>query len=205
MARLHLICDILHNSAASVPSAWKFRSEFQSRLGVVFDHLANIYHSFPGRMTAETFKKQITSIVDIWDDWIVFPPDFTAELRQRLDGAVKESEEPQVQEPSQATPKADDAYSSRFKATGFQLATTPAAPEANLPDGEAMDLASDGDEGSEDVDGIPVDDVDGEPVDGEPFDDVDGELLQDDIDGVAVDDDVDGMPIDDVDSGQMEG
>jgi len=161
-------------------------------------------------MTAETFKKQITSIVDIWDDWIVFPPDFTAELRQRLDGAIKESEEPQAQESSQAAPKADDPYSSRFKATGFQLATTPAAPEASPVDGEAMDLASDGDEGEEDVDGVPVDDVDGEPVDGdvdgEPFDDVDGEPLKDDIDGVAVvDDDVDGMPIDDVDSGQMEG
>ena len=74
--------------------AWKFRQEFQARLGIVFDHLSTIYHSFPGRITAETFKKQITAVVDIWEDWIVFPPDFTAELRQRLEGAALKQEAP---------------------------------------------------------------------------------------------------------------
>jgi U2-associated protein SR140 len=54
--------------------AWKFRQEFQARLGIVFDHMSTIYHSFPGRITAETFKKQILGIVEIWEDWIVFSP-----------------------------------------------------------------------------------------------------------------------------------
>ncbi|KAJ7647071.1 hypothetical protein FB45DRAFT_1051629 [Roridomyces roridus] len=174
VARLHLICDILHNSAASVPSAWKFRQEFQARLGVVFDHLANIYHSFPGRITAETFKKQITAVVDIWEDWIVFPPDFTTELRTRLEGVSveeKAEEEPEIVQPETVVAP------SRFKTSTFKLATDPfVAPDP-------------------DIDGAPVDDVDGSPMDDV---DVDGEPLDEDIDGSPMED-VDGVPMDDED------
>jgi U2-associated protein SR140 len=187
VARLHLICDILHNSAATVPSAWKFRQEFQSRLGIVFDHLANIYHSFPGRMTAETFKKQILAIVEIWEDWIVFPPEVTAELRQRLEGATVPTET-KVEDKDQKVEEQKTSFSSRFKQSSFKLATdTNAMDDA---DGEPVD----------DMDGEPVDDMDGEPVDdvdGEPVDDVDGEPVND-IDGAALDD-VDGEPVEDID------
>lgn len=200
VARLHLICDILHNSAASVPSAWKFRQEFQARLGVVFDHLANIYHSFPGRITAETFKKQITAVVDIWEDWIVFPPDFTTELRTRLEGTTNEEEEQKSHEQVETVVVDTTVAPSRFKTSTFQLATDPVdpAPSADL-DGEVID----------DLDGEPVDDVDGEQmqdVDGEPLDDdVDGEPVDEDVDGVPMDDDVDGAPLeDDLDGAPME-
>ncbi|KDQ27731.1 hypothetical protein PLEOSDRAFT_1104409 [Pleurotus ostreatus PC15] len=192
MARLHLICDILHNSAASVPSAWRFRQEFQSRLGIVFDHLANIYHSFPGRITAETFKKQITSVVDVWEDWIVFPPEFTSELRQRLEGAAIEETPLDVEESTVETPREDTAFTSRFKPSTFQPAAAVEIP-AHESDGEPMDQGSD-------VDGEPVD-VDGEPipeedVDGIPSDDVDGAPIEDDVDGAPMeDDDLDGVPL----------
>ncbi|TFK44403.1 hypothetical protein BDQ12DRAFT_672925 [Crucibulum laeve] len=199
VARLHLICDILHNSAASVPSAWKFRQEFQSRLGIVFDHLANIYHSFPGRITAETFKKQITTVVDIWEDWIVFPPDFTAELRQRLEGAAVAPEEEKPLEKAESHSDTAEKHASRFKASSFQPATEAVVNAHNSSDGEPMDVSDAEDEGIK-VDGEPIDDVDGVPVDdvdGVPIDDVDG-VLVDDVDGMPVDD-VDGIPIDDMD------
>jgi len=207
VARLHLICDILHNSAASVPSAWKFRQEFQARLGVVFDHLANIYHSFPGRITAETFKKQITAVVDIWEDWIVFSPDFTTELRMRLEGTTAEDEQ-ESQEKAEPAKVDTAAAPSRFKTSTFQLATAPVEPAPSDPDldGEVIDDV-DG-EPVEDVDGIPMDDVDGEPVDdvdGQPMDDVDGVPLEDDVDGAPIQDDVDGEPLDeDLDGAPME-
>ncbi|KAJ7079120.1 hypothetical protein B0H15DRAFT_859171 [Mycena belliarum] len=209
VSRLHLICDILHNSAAAVPSAWKFRQEFQARLGVVFDHLANIYHSFPGRITAETFKKQIVAVVDIWEDWIVFPPDFTNELRTRLEGTVVEEEE-KVQEKMEDI-KVPVMAPSRFKTSTFQAADHVDSVPVNL-DGEVIDDV-DGepveDVHIDDVDGFPMnDDVDGVPmeedVDGVPMDDVDGESL-DDLDGAPVDDDVDGDPLDeDLDGVPME-
>lgn len=194
IARLHLICDILHNSAAPVPSAWKFRQEFQSRLGIVFDHFATIYHSFPGRITAEAFKKQITSVVDIWEDWIVFSPDFTAELRARLDGTTRaDLNEPKAEDDaSVAAAKAQSSYVSKFKVKSFQPAqeVTKATPS----------IADD----TNDLDGAPIEDMD---VDGEPLD-VDGIPLDDDVDGVPLDHgedfDVDGEPMEDIDGSPMD-
>jgi len=219
VARLHLICDILHNSAASVPSAWKFRQEFQARLGIVFDHLANIYHSFPGRITADLFKKQITTIVDIWEDWIVFPPEFTTELRTRLEGAVIPSEGYITEETSKSEAKPADTFSSRFKTSTFKIATEgPKQPEnvsAQVSDSEPMDVSDeedvDGKPIEEDIDGVPMaDDIDGQPIDedldgvpivgdidGIPVDDedIDGVPIGDDLDGLPVNDDIDGMPV----------
>ncbi|KIY74396.1 hypothetical protein CYLTODRAFT_416235 [Cylindrobasidium torrendii FP15055 ss-10] len=210
VARLYLICDILHNSASSVPSAWKFRQEFQARLGIVFDHLANIYHSFPGRMTAGTFKKQITAVVDVWDDWIVFPADFLQELRKRLDGKPLTGELDAAR--TQDKGKQREEQESRFKKTAFKAATT--APVEDL-DGAPMEDDVDGAPMEDDVDGAPMEnDLDGEPmaddpdIDGAPMDDLDGEPLQDDnLDGQAiVDDDLDGVPMDeesDVEDGPL--
>jgi U2-associated protein SR140 len=187
VARLHLICDILHNSAASVPSAWKFRQEFQSRLGIVFDHLANIYHSFPGRITADVFKKQITAVVDIWEDWIVFPPDFTAELRMRLNGETNTQMEAPMEEKANETQEFVPKAVSRFKPSSFQPAPAVSEPEAaGRPAGG-------------DDDGEPMD----EDIDGEPVSDVDGEPINDDVDGVPIDDDMDGLPLNDVDGVPM--
>jgi U2-associated protein SR140 len=189
VARLHLICDILHNSAAPVPSAWKFRQEFQSRLGIVFDHLANIYHSFPGRITAETFKKQITAVVDIWEDWIVFPSDFTSELRARLEGPTAEAQ-PQVEETVTGVENTNVASTSRFKSSSFQ----PAKAETVVSeDGEPMEESSD-------IERERGDNVDGEPLN----DDIDGVAIEDDLDGVPLDDDLDGVPVDDIDGEPME-
>lgn len=179
-----------------MPSAWKFRQEFQPRLGIVFDHLANIYHSFPGRITADTFKKQITAVVGIWEDWIIFPPDFTAELRQRLDGQMIASltETKEVFPTPMITEDNGNAtHASKFKASTFKLASTePSQPFGDNVDGEPMD---------EDVDGVAMDDLDGAPMD-----DVDGAPLDDDVDGapLEVHDDVDGEPIDDVDGQPMQ-
>lgn len=62
IARLSLISDILHNSSASIPNAWVYRSTFERKLPQVFDHLGDIYLSFPGRMKAEQFKMQVVNV-----------------------------------------------------------------------------------------------------------------------------------------------
>ncbi|KIJ67954.1 hypothetical protein HYDPIDRAFT_83661 [Hydnomerulius pinastri MD-312] len=196
IARLHLICDILHNSAAPVPSAWKFRQEFQSRLGIVFDHFATIYHSFPGRITAETFKKQITAIIDIWEDWIVFSPEFTLELRTRLDGTTHAELKPgEDGEGNGTTPEAQSAYVSRFKAKSFQPAQE-VTPSAVTPVSDTRKEEEEGD----DLDGAPLEEMD---VDGVPLD------ADQDVDGIPLDEDVDGDPLDGsgpgVDDADMDG
>jgi U2-associated protein SR140 len=189
--------------------AWKFRQEFQARLGIVFDHMSTIYHSFPGRITAETFKKQILAIVEVWEDWIVFSPEFTKELRDRLDG--KEDREEATTEGTEGIVQDQEGhaeikvYESKFKASSFKPATEEAQAEAvGEMDGESMDCERG------DVDGVPMDDVDGEPLDGEPLDGepLDGEPWRgDDLDGEPmkdIDEDLDGDPMDEsVDGAQM--
>lgn len=186
--------------------AWKFRQEFQARLGLVFDHLSTIYHSFPGRITAETFKKQITAVVDIWEDWIVFPPEFTSELRARLEGAAVRHDSAPAEQAATEVREVTPVFASKFKTIGFKPATQTAdvtGKDAQSDDGEPMDEDSD-------VDGNPVEDFDGDPidadvdgvsldhVDGDPMDDVDG-VAMDDVDGNPIGDDVDGAPMDAVD------
>ena len=200
VARLHLICDILHNSAATVPSAWKYRQEFQARLGIVFDHLASIYHSFPGRITADLFKKQITTVVDVWEDWIVFPPDFTLELRRRLEGPEIPPES--VVEKVPTVPK-EKTFASKFKTSSFQLAMQlESSGKASSPasDGEPMEVSSDEERNPDDLDGEPVD-IDGVPIDdidGEPIVESAGNEMADDVDGEPIGDDIDGVPVEDI-------
>ena len=212
VSRLHLICDILHNSAAPLPMAWKFRQEFQARLGIVFDHMSTIYHSFPGRITAETFKKQILGVVEIWEDWIVFAPEFTKELRDRLDG--KEDAGEKAAEETEGSGKDEDGqtetkpYESKFKPSSFKPATEGTQGEesgveggGNIDGGSVVDEMDGEPLDEEDVDGVPMDDVDGEPLDGEPLDgeslrddDLDGEPMKnEDLDGEPMDEDVDGV------------
>jgi U2-associated protein SR140 len=163
-------------------------------------------------MTAETFKKQILAVIEAWEDWIVFPPDFTSGLRQRLEGATALSES-KVEEMVDEVKEEKAPFTSRFKHSSFKLATT--NPSA---DGECVDVESDGDGKLDDVDGEPVYEADGEPVDdldGEPMDDIDGEPAIDDIDGQPLDNsdgqsvdgqplDIDGIPVDDLDGEPME-
>lgn len=195
--------------------AWKFRQEFQARLGIVFDHLSTIYHSFPGRITAETFKKQISSILDIWEDWIVFTPEFTKELRDRLDGkegaGQETTEGPEGDVKDQEGHSETKVYESKFKASSFKPASEEA--HAEVPeeknediDGKPVMDGLDGEPYGGDVDGVPMDDVDGEPLDGEALD---GEPLRDEeLDGEPMndhaDEELDGDPMDEgVDGARM--
>lgn len=166
--------------------------------------MATIYHSFPGRITADMFKKQITAIIDVWEDWIVFPSDFTTELRERLEG-IPGDEKVEVEEKQKDDKPA--VGTSRFKTSGFKLADTQvdagfaAAKEAAVEDldGAPMNDDLDGDP-LDDVDGAPLDDVDGAPlddIDGAPLDDIDGSPMNDDVDGIPLNDDLDGAPMDD--------
>lgn len=168
--------------------------------------MANIYHSFPGRITADIFKKQITSIVDIWEDWLVFPHEFTTELRKRLDGdRVDETDNTQkASAPSETvTVDAEPSFTSRFKTSTFQAASTVDNEVVMEEDVDGAPIDDDGDiDGAvmqeDDVDGAPMqeDDLDGEPISdqdiyGAPIEDIDGESL----DGEPMNDDLDGEPM----------
>lgn len=186
IARLHLISDIVHNSAVTLPSAWKYRQELQQRLGLVFDHLSTIYHSFSGRMTAETFKRQVVAVVDVWDDRIVFPPDQTLIWRERLDGkeAVKA---PTIDVVEQVVIQ-QAPTTSKFKSAFKPIADAEGEQDMELDDDDELPSA----EHTEKTMQVDEEDVDGAP------------MVDEDVDGDALDDDVDGAPLDDLDGAPLE-
>jgi len=223
MARLWLISDILHNSAVPLTHAWKYRQEFQQRLGVVFDHFSAIYHSFEGRLKADTFKRQVLAVVEVWDDWIVFPPEQTSVWKDRLEGkaVVKEQVVQQVQVvQTSVAPVVSKFKPSAFKPVVRDVPSEEAEDDMDLDDSDeevpalpapaAAGVASEVVEvagpvtahvAEEDLDGAPIEDVDGEPledVDGEPLDDLDGEPMED-VDGRPVSEDLDGAPFEEED------
>lgn len=156
-------------------------------------------------------------ILDVWErDWILFEPTVIEDFRQRLSGVVSTgAEEPQEEEeeeedvnmaafasilqseaapsapatePTPAAPALEPPVSTPakpgFKSGGFKPSFQPSAFNEVLPDAPEA-------EEEEDVDGAPMEDVDGEAVD------VDGEEV--DVDGEAVDVDGEEMPLEDVD------
>lgn len=152
-------------------------------------------------MTAETFKRQVVAVIDVWDDRIVFPPDQTAIWRERLDG--KEVVRELIVETIEEEPMQQQPVVSKFK-SAFKPVTDPDGEEDMELDDEdgkpreqsqkvpASQLAEEDD----DVDGAPVldEDVDGSALDEE---DIDGAPIED-VDGVPLDvgEDVDGEPLD---------
>ncbi|GAA5852217.1 hypothetical protein JCM9279_006936 [Rhodotorula babjevae] len=223
LARLHLVSDILHNSAASVPNAWTYRSIFERKLPAVFDHLGDIYLSFPGRLKAEQFRGLVEKVLDVWaNDWIVFEPSVIDDFKRRLAGldVLPLASSSALEPPVDSASSADGAmHAEPTVALEPAAAPAPAPPHTDLapssshaepssrafkPSFKAASFAPAEPDADADVDGAPVelgggaDDVDGAPVepelDGAPLDvDVDGE----EVDGapIALDEDVDGAPV----------
>ncbi|CAJ0765158.1 7986_t:CDS:2, partial [Entrophospora sp. SA101] len=43
---------------------------FESRLPEIFEHLNEIYRSITARLKAETFRRQVITILGVWENWI---------------------------------------------------------------------------------------------------------------------------------------
>lgn len=84
VARLYVLSDILHNSAAPVPHAWRYRDAFHPHLFRVFAHFGDVIRSFPGRMKADAVQRQFFHVLDCWDTWLVYPPALLEQLRSML-------------------------------------------------------------------------------------------------------------------------
>ena len=213
IARLHLVSDILANSAVGISGAWKYRDEIQRQLPRVFDHLGLVKSTFPSKLSQNFFKERVQVVLGVWEELFIFPQNILDDYLMRLESGGKDGRDlhgsstliSQSQSEVQSISNSDrDAQSSN--------PITPIAEEMVKPAGfKAMAQVEDNED--EDIDGEAIgDDIDGEampdPIDGEPLhDDIDGEPMQDDIDGepMQVQDDLDGEPMadDDIDGEPM--
>ncbi|KAH8928661.1 hypothetical protein BT69DRAFT_1293155 [Atractiella rhizophila] len=216
IARLHVISDILHNSSASIQNVWRFRSAFESRLQVVFDHLNLIYRSFPSRLKAEAFRMRIMGCVGEWDKWLAFTPGRIEEWEARLltkgNGEIIQivegpdlSHEPtrdhsrgaaaHISAVPSVTAVKNNPIIGRLDGTVMEedMDGAPMPVEGEV-DGALVNQNLDGAAMDEDVDGAPMDDdIDGAPME----DDVDGAPMEEDVDGALMEEEVDGAPMQD--------
>ncbi len=174
LARLYVVSDVLHNSAAPIPNAWRYRQLLEDALTPVFTHLGDVAKSFPGRMKMEGFKMQIGAVLDTWESWMIFSSTSLESWRRLLDegsGRTVHQEEEKAERPQQRVEQDD----------------------ADL-DGEALPpVDSVGQRGKEDVENLDGEDLDGEGLDGETLDapqsrEVGGDEAMDgeDLDGEAL-------------------
>ncbi|KAI8368741.1 hypothetical protein BD560DRAFT_132429 [Blakeslea trispora] len=146
LARLYLVSDILHNSSVHVSNAWKYRKEFEAHLPVIFDHFNSIYRSINARLKAEQVRKYISSVLSVWENWMIFPKYYTDQLS---DIFLKKEK---------AQHNSDVTQSIEEDVDGEPLEDV---------DGEPLEEDVDGEPLEEDVDGEPLEDVDGEPLEEE--------------------------------------
>ncbi|WFD00883.1 hypothetical protein MYAM1_003638 [Malassezia yamatoensis] len=84
VARLYVVSDILYNSAAPKPHAWQYRDAFHPYLDLIFTHFRQVMHTLPGRIKAHAFRRQISQVLEVWDQWLVYPPMLLQQLREKL-------------------------------------------------------------------------------------------------------------------------
>ncbi|KAF9573526.1 U2 snRNP-associated SURP domain-containing protein [Mortierella alpina] len=184
LARLYLISDVLHNCSVPLPNVWKFRSALEVKLPTIFEALNRIYRGFEGRLKAEQFRRQITNVLAVWENWIVFPQEYIdnlANVLTRRDAGQHQNEvPPSVNTSSASAPSASRTNDASGQANDAEMAMAP--------------------ESDKDIDGVPMEDEDfgGAPMKNE---DIDGVPMEDeDLDGVPMEDeDIDGVPMEDED------
>ncbi|XP_033884714.2 U2 snRNP-associated SURP motif-containing protein-like isoform X2 [Acipenser ruthenus] len=169
IARLYLVSDVLYNSSAKVANASYYRKYFESKLCQIFSDLNATYRSIQGHLQSEHFKQRVMSCFRAWEDWTVYPEPFLIKLQNIFLGLVNLAVEKEASPPP---PSLAPAL--------VPVVLVQPAPVGDL-DGAPIE---------EELDGAPLDDVDGMPIEGAPIDGMP-------IDGVPIDGmPIDGMPID---------
>ncbi|KAF9950461.1 U2 snRNP-associated SURP domain-containing protein [Mortierella alpina] len=180
LARLYLISDVLHNCSVPLPNVWKFRSALEVKLPMIFEALNGIYRGFEGRLKAEQFRRQITNVLAVWENWIVFPQEYIdnlANVLTRRDAGQQQNE--LTSSARRTTENSGDADDVEMMAAHERDRDIDGVPMKDEDTGE-------GPIENEDIDGVPMEDED---LDGVPMED-------EDIDGVPMEDeDLDGVPL----------
>ncbi|KAK7202401.1 hypothetical protein BZA70DRAFT_286088 [Myxozyma melibiosi] len=175
-ARLWAVGDILYNSGMGVggvaKGVWKYRTLFQTKLVEVFEGLNEVYRSFEGRIRADNFRRQIMSIISVWEGWNIFTHDAFTTMTNKFLGTEDKASESENAPPSAAVP-VDKASSFRALANRWKKIDQQHREEkAEEPDKEKEEgaVGSDAGEGS-----VAIEDLIDPELDGEPMTDSDEE------------------------------
>lgn len=75
--KMYLISDILYNSKnMNIFNSWVYKKEIELILPEIFENLNKIYSELIGRITAESFKEQILTLLRLWKRWDALEPNY---------------------------------------------------------------------------------------------------------------------------------
>lgn len=89
MARLMLVSDILHNTTSSKPAAWAYRREFEKSLPDIIEHFHVSLSRLESRIGADKAREQVMRILNVWEEWGLFAPQYVRGLEAVLAVGVK--------------------------------------------------------------------------------------------------------------------
>lgn len=139
LARLWVVSDVLHNSGAG-SQTWRYRHEFEERLPQVFSHWGDVIHSFPGRIKREGIRMQVNTVLDSWENTLVFPSPIIEQFRRAVDsGSQNVFVEPEEPKGSGTEPLSQDNAEGDEDVDGVPLYTS-SRPLGLHPPGEESEI-----------------------------------------------------------------
>lgn len=176
---LYVISDILSSSATSgVRHAWRYRQLFESALQShkVFEHLGRLEKDLNwGRLRAEKWKRSISTLLNMWEGWCVFPQASQEHFVRMFEEPPLTEEETKLEQEKAEADRAASAFSkgkSRWKAVedegdNHDLGLSEAGQNKLVSQDDVLN-----EESMSDIDGVPMEDSDAEDFDeGEPIED----------------------------------
>lgn len=180
---LYVVSDILSSSSTSgVRHAWRYRQLFENAFKAhgTFEHLGRVEKELGwGRLKAEKWRRSIGVLLSLWEGWCVFPQHSHEHFVQSFEKPPLTEAEVEEENQRVAAQKDEAVFGGKFKKKWKAVDDT-AAPTV---DEDVMDVDVDGapmaPEG-EDVDDVPMSDIDGVPMEDSDMEDMDGEPLEED-------------------------
>ncbi|KAK9797001.1 hypothetical protein WJX73_002827 [Symbiochloris irregularis] len=122
VARLLLVSDLLHNTAARVRNASTYRGLLEGSLPDIFESMQEAYRALGGRMAQEAMRRHVLRVLRVWRLWSVFSDDFLNGLQATFLRPVKDAVE-EGSEPEPAAPEleslADEDMETRCRRNGL--------------------------------------------------------------------------------------
>lgn len=73
MARLYVLSDILFNSTAPVPHAWRYQEAVEPWLVQIFAHFGTILRLLSPKAEALALRDQLITVLHCWEEWSILP------------------------------------------------------------------------------------------------------------------------------------
>ncbi|CAG7733273.1 unnamed protein product [Allacma fusca] len=163
IARLHVISDVLHNCSTKGMNAFGYRKGFKQHLPSIFQEIHFAYQTACAEeigSMAESFKQRVMGCFRAWEDWGIYPNEFLIRLQNIFLGLLTANSREEEEKIFEGLEVDNDEE--------ILLKRRKSPPRAQMPPKSALNLVralQSIEPGSEELDGVPIDDLDGMPMD----------------------------------------